>query len=389
MTNRPNIDRLLIPDTPFYYYDLNILRKTLNQLKNIQEKYGFIIHYAVKANANSRILRIIKNYGLGADCVSGNEITHTLSNGFKPENIVYAGVGKSDREIDIALDNNIAFFNCESLAEIEVINERASLKNQTARIALRINPEINANTHQYITTGVEENKFGINRTETVKVIRACKKMKNIKLQGLHVHIGSQIQDVDIFKSLCLRINELQEVFRKEGVPTNYINVGGGLGINYEHPEENSIPDFHSYFKIFNQFLDRTPNHRIHFELGRSVVGQCGCLVTRVLYVKEGLHTKFAIVDAGMTELIRPALYQASHKIINLTSNKSPEKYDVVGPICESSDYFGKNVLLKKVSRGDRLLIYSTGAYGEVMRSNYNLREHVKSHYSEDFPQIEK
>ncbi|MFP4018005.1 MAG: diaminopimelate decarboxylase [Bacteroidales bacterium] len=385
MINKPNINHLLKPDTPFYYYDLDILRKTLDKLKTIQEQYGFIIHYAIKANANPRILRLISNNGLGGDCVSGNEIAHALSNGFNSKDIVYAGVGKSDKEIDMALDNDIAYFNCESLPEIEVINERAGLKNKTARIALRINPGIKADTHHYITTGVEENKFGINKSDLIQVIRACKAMKNIALQGLHVHIGSQIQDIDIFKSLCIRVNELQETFRKEGVHVSYLNLGGGLGINYDAPEENTIPDFTSYFKVFDKFLTRIPNQHIHFELGRSIVGQCGYLVTGVLYVKEGQHTKFAVVDAGMTELIRPALYQATHKITNLTSNNIPEKYDVVGPICESSDYFGKEVMLEKTNRGDRLLIYSTGAYGEVMRSNYNLREHVKSYYSDDFP----
>jgi len=384
MINKPNINHLSKPDTPFYYYNLDVLRETLDKLKTIREQYGFIIHYAIKANANSRILKLISSYGLGADCVSGNEILHALSNGFKSEDIVYAGVGKSDKEIDMALENDIGYFNCESLPEIEVINERAELKNTTARIALRVNPGIKANTHHYITTGVEENKFGINKSDLIQVIHACKALKNIDLQGLHVHIGSQIQDIDVFKSLCLRVNELQETFRKEGVHVSYLNLGGGLGINYDSPEQYPFSDFSSYFRVFGKFINHISNQHIHFELGRSIVGQCGYLVARVLYVKEGQHTKFAVVDAGMTELIRPALYQVTHKIVNLSSNKQFEKYDVVGPICESSDYFGKKVKLSKVSRGDRLLIYSTGAYGEVMRSNYNLREHVKSYYSDDF-----
>jgi diaminopimelate decarboxylase len=378
-----NISQFQNMKTPFYYYDLKILRETLEQLKKFQEDYGCEIHYAIKANANSRILRLIREYEMGADCVSGNEIKHAVNHGFQPEEIVFAGVGKSDHEIDLALDQNIAFFNCESLPEIEIINERAGLKKKKARVALRVNPGINANTHHYITTGVEENKFGINKSDLFRIIRASKKMQHINLKGLHVHIGSQITDMDIFKELCLRVNEIQEYFRKEGVSLTDLNLGGGLGINYENPGKEMIPDFKSYFEIFRKFLEKQPSQKLHFELGRSVVGQCGKLVTRALYVKEGVHTKFAIVDAGMTELIRPALYQAYHKITNISGTGNTEKYDIVGPVCESSDYFGKQVKLTKVKRGDLLVIHSTGAYGEVMRSGYNLREHVKSYYSDE------
>ena len=372
------------PETPFYYYDLDLLRKTLKRLQSIQERYGYQLHYAVKANANSRIMKVVREHNLGADCVSGNEILHAIENGFNPDEMVYAGVGKSEREIDLALDHNIAFFNCESIPEIEVINERASIKNKKARIALRINPDVKANTHHYITTGIEENKFGINRSSLDEVIQTCSKLDWIDLKGLHFHIGSQIRDMDVFKGLCIRANEVQEVFRKEGIQITDINVGGGLGIDYENPEEAAIPDFENYFGVFSKFLNLLPGQQVHFELGRSVVGQCGKLITRVLYVKEGIHTKFAIVDAGMTELIRPALYQAYHKITNLSGEGPVQKYDVVGPICESSDYFGKQVDLPEVKRGDRLVIHSTGAYGEVMRSSYNLREHVHSYYSDDF-----
>ncbi len=376
-------------ETPFYYYDLKLLKETLEQLKKIQENDGYEIHYAIKANANSRILRLIREYGLGADCVSGNEIKHAVNHGFRPEKIVFAGVGKSDREIDLALDQDIAFFNCESLPEIEVINEKAGLKKKTARVALRVNPGINANTHHYITTGAEENKFGINKTDLFHHIRASIKMQHIELKGLHVHIGSQITDMEIFKKLCLRVNEIQLIFKKEGVSLTDLNLGGGLGINYENPGKEMIPDFKSYFKIFRKFLEKEPSQKLHFELGRSVVGQCGKLVTRTLYIKEGVNTKFAIVDAGMTELIRPALYQAYHKITNISGTGNTEKYDIVGPVCESSDYFGKQVKLTNVKRGDLLVIHSTGAYGEVMRSGYNLREPVKSYYSDEVLQKEK
>jgi len=384
MKNNSLFNKIMEPETPFYYYDLALLRETLNKLRDIQYRYGYDIHYAVKANANSRILQVIKDNDLGADCVSGNEIKKAINNGFDPAGIVYAGVGKSEREIDVALDNDIAFFNCESIPEIEVINERAEMHNKKARIALRINPGVKANTHHYITTGIEENKFGINRSELNQVIRTCKNLDWIDLKGLHFHIGSQITDMDVFKGLCLRINEIQEIFRKENLPITDINVGGGLGIDYENPESYFLPDFESYFNVFHRFLKLLRGQKVHFELGRSIVGQCGKLITRVLYVKEGIHTKFAIVDAGMTELIRPALYQAYHKITNFKDDRPLRKYDVVGPICESSDYFAKNISLPEVQRGDRLIIHSTGAYGEVMRSNYNLREHVMSYYSDDF-----
>jgi len=384
MKNNSLFNKIMEPETPFYFYDLDLLRETLNKLKDIQNRYGYAIHYAVKANANTRILKVIKDNGMGADCVSGNEIKKAINNGFDPAGIVYAGVGKSEREIDVALDNDIAFFNCESIPEIEIINERAEMYNKKARIALRINPGVKANTHHYITTGIEENKFGINRSELNQVIQTCKNLEWIELKGLHFHIGSQITDMDVFKGLCLRINEIQEIFRKEHIAITDINVGGGLGIDYENPERFFMPDFESYFNVFYRFLKLLRGQKVHFELGRSIVGQCGKLITRVLYVKEGIHTKFAIVDAGMTELIRPALYQAYHKITNFNKDRPIHKYDVVGPICESSDYFAKNIALPEVKRGDRLIIHSTGAYGEVMRSNYNMREHVKSYYSDDF-----
>jgi len=381
-----NLDHM---ETPSYFYDMELLHKTLSTIKEINKSTGFHVHYALKANSNDRILRTISNYGFGADCVSGNEILKALETGFPREGIAFAGVGKTDWEIDLGLDHDIGFFNCESITEIEVINERASMKNKKARIALRINPEINAKTHHYITTGIEENKFGINREDLPRVVETCKNLHHIHVKGIHVHIGSQITDMDVFKSLCLRMNEIQDFFRREHIQLTDINAGGGLGLNYEHPENQTIPDFESYFNIFREFLNIQPEQQLHFELGRSVTGQCGVLLTKVLYVKEGVNTKFAVVDAGMTELIRPALYQAYHKITALTSHKATQKYDVVGPICESSDYFGKAVELPELQRGDILAIHTAGAYGEVMRSNYNLRNHLKFYYSEDLTNSRK
>ncbi|HRP59968.1 MAG TPA: diaminopimelate decarboxylase [Vicingus sp.] len=366
--------------TPFYHYNLDVLERTLDLVTAESNRYGYHIHYALKANVNDAVLTAIKNRQIGADCVSGNEVKKALETGFAANNIVFAGVGKTDDEINFALDKDIFCFNCESLPEMEVINELAEKKNKVAHIALRINPNINAKTHHYITTGLEENKFGINMWEMGDVIQAIKNFNHIKLIGLHFHIGSQITDLEIFRSLCLRINEIQEWFYQHHIIVEHINVGGGLGVDYENPDSNLIPDFKGYFEQFHQFLALRPQQHLHFELGRSIVAQCGNLITKVLYVKKGVNTIFAIVDGGMTDLLRPALYQATHKIENLTTKSTElERYDVVGPICESSDCFAKSLLFPVTQRGDIIAIRTAGAYGEVMASNYNLRISIESY----------
>jgi diaminopimelate decarboxylase len=369
--------------TPFYYYDLGLLQQTLDAVCTESKKYGYHVHYAFKANANATIIQKIKKAGLGADCVSGNEVKCAVENGFEVSKIVFAGVGKSDDEINYALDQNIFCFNCESLQELEVINELASLKNKTACIALRINPNVDAHTHKYITTGLEENKFGINPYEFESVIETLKGLHHIKLIGLHFHIGSQITDLSPFKKLCSRVNEINAWFLNKGFDLPVINVGGGVGINYHEPDKESVIDFKAYFKVFADFIEIRKSQQLHFELGRAIVAQCGNLISKVLYIKNGINTNFAILDAGMTELIRPALYQAYHKIENISSLSGKIiKYDVVGPICESSDCFGKAVELPETKRGDLIAIRSAGAYGEVMASKYNLRDDVRSYFSE-------
>jgi len=383
MINSSTYKYLNAQETPFYYYDLDLLKASLAKIREEAARYNYHIHYAIKANANPKILSLIQAYGFGADCVSGNEIKRSIENKFPTDQIVYAGVGKSDKEIEMALEANIFCFNCESIPEIEVINEIAKSKNKMAKIALRINPNVNANTHHYITTGIAENKFGINPWEFDQILELLNELENIQLIGLHFHIGSQIVDLSVFKSLCLRINEIQNWFLEHQIIVDHINVGGGFGINYHKPDEEPIPDFKNYFAIFNEFLNLKANQNVHFELGRSIVGQCGSLISRVLYVKNGINTNFAILDAGMTELLRPALYQAFHKIENLSSTDEHENYDVVGPICESSDCFGKAVSLPKTKRNDLIAIRSAGAYGEVMASNYNLRQTAKSFFSDD------
>ncbi|MCD6067184.1 MAG: diaminopimelate decarboxylase [Bacteroidetes bacterium] len=366
--------------TPLYYYDLDLLSQTLKAAKTEADRYGYHLHYAFKANCTPEVLRTIHSFGLGADCVSGNEVKCAIENGFDSKHVVFAGVGKSDEEIIYALEKKIFSFNCESMQELEVINELAGKLNKTATIALRLNPNVDAYTHKYITTGLEENKFGINAHEIDAVLLLLKRLPNLRLSGLHFHIGSQITDLVPFKKLCSKVNEFIQLFEQKGIHFSHINVGGGLGINYKEPDTQAIPDFAAYFCIFSELLELRKGQELHFELGRALVGNCGSLISRVLYIKEGINTNFAILDAGMTELIRPALYQAYHKIENLSAgNVDPmQRYDVVGPVCESSDCFGKAVSLPETKRGDLIAIRSTGAYGEVMASGYNLREKAKA-----------
>ncbi|MCG3164262.1 MAG: Diaminopimelate decarboxylase [Bacteroidia bacterium] len=374
--------------TPFYYYDLELLKANLAALKKASSP-EYIVHYALKANANDKILATIKNAGIGADCVSGNEVKKAVEAGFKANEIAFAGVGKSDEEILTGLKSDIFCFNSESAEELKVINELAAKYNKIARIALRINPNVHANTHKYITTGLEENKFGINLWELDSVMQLIKNCSNLKLIGIHFHIGSQINDLSNFKNLCTKSNEIQQWFEERNYMLEHINVGGGLGVDYHHPDDNSVPDYKGYFEVFDKFLELRKEQKLHFELGRAIVAQCGSLISKVLYVKKGVSTSFVILDAGMTELIRPALYQSYHKIENIStandqfSIDNSHKYDVVGPICESSDCFGKAVMLPETNRGDLFAIRTTGAYGEVMSSNYNLREKAKAVYSDE------
>ena len=379
------VDKFQDTRTPFYYYDTQLLRETLKTINEESGKHAnYHVHYAVKANANQKILHIISQYGLGADCVSGGEIKAALEAGFPADSIVYAGVGKSDWEIELGLQNDIACFNVESIAELEVINKLAQKHGKKARVAFRINPNIGAHTHANITTGLAENKFGIAMQDMDKVIDEAQTIDNIEVIGLHFHIGSQILDMGDFKALCNRINDLQSQMAKRNVFVQNINVGGGLGVSYDNPDREPIPDFKEYFNTYATHLRLREDQHLHFELGRSVVAQCGSLITRLLYVKQGSYKQFAIVDAGMTDLIRPALYQALHKIQNISSDEPNETYDVVGPICESSDVFAKAIDLNKCHRGDLLAIRSAGAYGEIMASGYNCRPLPVGYISEEF-----
>jgi len=369
-------------ETPFYYYDVDLLRQTLNIVKELTNKYGCIQHYAVKANANQKILQLIAAAGFGADCVSGNEVKAAVVAGFPSSKIVFAGVGKTDKEISQALDYNIFCFNVESLPELEVINQLAEKKGKKASIAFRINPNVDAHTHEYITTGLNENKFGFSLSTVQKAIEKIKDLKNVELIGIHFHIGSQITELGTFDELSQKVDEIQTIFEKEGLNIQHINVGGGLGIDYDDPNSNPIPDFKAYYELLNEKLILRKGQVLHTELGRSMVAQCGSLISRVTYVKEGDSKKFVILDAGMNDLIRPALYQAYHKIENISSNLPIEKYDVVGPICESSDVFAKDYELNETNRGDFVALRSAGAYGEIMAFQYNCRELPKAYFSD-------
>jgi len=383
MVQNKETERFKTLETPFYYYDMELLRETLKRYTDELKKYNYHAHYALKANANVRVLSLIKDFGLGADCVSGNEVSLALKTGFSPDKVVYAGVGKSDKEIKTALEGGIFCFNCESVPEIEVINSIAESMGKKVGIALRINPDIDAHTHKYISTGRSQDKFGISPWMFDEVLATIKKSSNINLIGLHFHVGSQITDLNVFSMLCKRVNELQKWFIERGIFIENINLGGGLGIDYVNPDENPISDFKNYFSIINSNLIVYPGQKIHFEPGRTIVAQCGSLISRVLYVKMGKGKKFAILDAGMNDLIRPALYQASHRIDNLTSKGRKMRYDVVGPVCESSDRFGKNLLLPQTKRGDLVAIRSAGAYGQVMAMRYNQKDIAPEYFSEN------
>ena len=366
--------------TPFYYYDTRVLADTLDEVKAAMQPHdNYHMHYAVKANTNPKLLQMICKAGFGADCVSGGEIQACIAAGFPADKIVFAGVGKADWEIELGLDAGIFSFNVESIPELEVINEIAAERGVVAKVAFRINPNVGAHTHANITTGLAENKFGIALEDIEKVVAIAKEMKNVEFIGLHFHIGSQILEMDDFAALANRINEIQDRLDKQGVTMKNINVGGGLGIDYQDPDGNPIPNFKAYFDTYNRLLKLRPGQQLHFELGRAIVGQCGVMVARTLSVKEATIKKFVIVDDGFTELIRPAFYDAYHKIVNLNSDAEQEKYDVVGPICESSDVFGKERMLAKTKRGDLIGFLSAGAYGEVMASQYNCRQLPRSY----------
>lgn len=370
--------------TPYYYYDIDLLNRTLDAIEACTAGTPVRMHYAVKANNQPEILRIISARGFGADCVSGNEIKAAVECGFDPAKIYYAGVGKTDEEINIGLDAGIGCFNIESLEEIDILANLAAGKGKRVTVALRVNPNIDAHTHEYITTGLKENKFGIDMSLLDEAVKKVLAIPEMHLGGFHFHIGSQITVNEPFRILCERINQLKAKYALEGVRFDFFNVGGGLGIDYDNPEQNPIPDFAGYFDTLLSTIRLDEGQELHCELGRAVVAQCGSLISKVVLVKKGLEKSFVIVDAGMSDLLRPALYGAHHKIENISAEGKPADhiYDVVGPICESSDVFAKNEPLPETHRGDLIAFRSAGAYGSAMASRYNLRDLPPAVFSE-------
>ena len=384
MLSRQVADKLAKYETPFYLYDIELLNQTLESLMSIANKYNYKIHYAIKANYDARLLQIIRKHGVGIDCASGNEVRCAIEAGFDPKTIVYAGVGKRDKEIRYAIEQDILAINCESIEEIELVNQFAAEASKVVNIALRVNPDIDPKTNHCIDTGQADSKFGISYEEILSEVESIRALKNIEVIGMHIHIGSQIRELHVFENMCNKVNVIVDNLTKLGFEIEFVDVGGGLGINYDMPENEPIPNFASVFAIIKQHL-KVGNRGVHFEFGRSIVAQCGELITKVLYNKTtATGRRLVIVDGSMTELIRPALYGSYHNIENITSESEQRlKYTIVGTACESTDVFDENISLPLTKRGDLLTIKSAGAYGMSMASRYNQHDLPAAVYSDE------
>ena len=371
--------------TPIWYYDMPLFRRTVDAAVEAARANGIIIHYSIKANSEPRLLDYMREKGLGVDCVSGNEVEYAVGHGFDPAGIVFAGVGKSDDEILYAMRAGIGSFNCESLEELAVIEEIAAHHGLRANVSLRINPEVDAKTHKFMTTGLEMDKFGIPKKDLARVVEILLHSSHVNFKGLHFHIGSQITDVEnVFTNECISANGIVAFFEENGFPVENIDLGGGLGIDYYNPDSHDIPEFELWFSTLRERMKLRPGQKLHVEPGRALVAQCVSLLSKVIFVKEGESKTFVILDTGMNDLIRPALYHAYHKIENLTaSSERLMVYDVVGPICESADVLAVDRVLPVTKRGDILAIRSTGAYGSVMSSAYNMRNPARVVFSDD------
>ena len=383
MLSRHVAEKLQNYETPFYLYDIDLLRRTLESVAYESAKHNYKVHYAIKANYDDHILGIIREYGLGIDCASGNEVRKALEMGFDPKGIVYAGVGKRDKELRYAIEQQILAINCESLEELFLVDEMSREAGRKTDVALRINPDIDPKTNHCIDTGQADSKFGISYEEVLEHVADIQALANINIIGLHLHIGSQIRELHVFENMCEKVNVIVANLDSLGFNLRFVDVGGGLGINYDVPENEPIPNFASLFSIVNQYLN-VGDREVHFEFGRSIVGECGELITRVLFNKTtATGRRLVIVDASMTELVRPAMYGSYHNIENITSQEElRSKYTVVGTACESTDVFDENVSLRKTKRGDLLTIKSAGAYGMSMASRYNLHDLPSAVYSD-------
>jgi len=363
--------------TPLYVYSYKTLTDHYTKLKDAFKEINPLICYSVKANSNIAILKALVDKGAGLDIVSGGELFRALKAGCPANRIVYASVGKTDEEIEDALKNGILFFNVESLPELENINRIARVLNKTANIAIRINPDVEAKTHKFITTGKITNKFGIDLDSARKILLLRNNFSNVVISGLHIHIGSQITESDPFVAAIKKVINFVSDLGRKGIDLKYLNIGGGLGIVYDNENPQTAV---KYAKKIIPILKKS-SLKIIMEPGRFIVGNAGILVTRVLYIKTTPKKKFVIVNAGMNDLIRPALYDAYHQILPVTmaqgSKVKTEKVDVVGPICESGDFFAKGRKMPKVKEGDFLAVMSAGAYGFSMSSNYNSRRRAQ------------
>ena len=353
--------------TPTYVYSLRRIEENLRIISSVFDELDFHLNYAMKANANIHLLRILKENGCGVDAASYGEILLARYSGFPPEEIVLNGVGKEDEELRFALNNNVYAVNCDSVEELEYLDAMAKSENKRVRIALRVNPDIDAKTHPHITTGLKENKFGIDLETAREVIERYRNSSSIDIVGLHTHIGSQITSVEPYVETFRQIKEFMEAVGKR---FEFYNIGGGWGIDYKNGKR--IFDTKEYKEKAIPIL-KDMNIKIVGEFGRFVVGDSGLLLTRVVYNKHTPYRNFVIVDAGMSHLIRPVLYNAYHRIIPVKRTKEGTHFvaDIVGPLCESGDFLGKERKLTDLKRGDLIAIMDVGAYGYVMSSNYN------------------
>ena len=363
--------------TPFYLYDLDDVAGRVQKFQELG-KVPLKLHYAMKANFHPEILKTVRDLGVGLDVVSGGELERGISLGFKPADIVFSGVAKSEKEIARAIDLKIAQLNVESLSELKRIARIAKEKGQAAAVAFRLNPDVEAVTHPYIQTGFRENKFGVDEAllpEFLDVVRANRNY--LHLRGLTLHIGSQIRDLASFKAAFLKDKKLFHNISNE-FPLTTFDIGGGLGIDYTREGDADFGPLKDYLDVVAETLGDLKGVELLAEPGRILVARAGLLVTQVEYIKETPYKKFAIVDTGMHHLLRPSLYQAFHRIEKLKSSADTQAvYDIVGPICESTDVLAKSRSLERLDEGDRLLIFDAGAYGAVMSSDYNLHGDIQ------------
>ncbi|MCK5260427.1 MAG: diaminopimelate decarboxylase [Candidatus Omnitrophica bacterium] len=356
--------------TPFYLYSHHTLVDHFTKIKRAFARVDPLICFAMKSNDNLAVLKTLADQGAGFDIVSAGELKKARMVSADPQKIVFASVGKTEEEIVSAIKANILFFNVESLPELDEINRIAKKFKKKPKVALRINPDVKAATHARITTGTLRNKFGIDLRTARRIMKARKKYSHIQFSGVHVHIGSQITTSAPFISALKRVVDFVDVLRKDGVDLEYLDIGGGLGIIYKDEKPQTAQDFAN---AILPYLERT-KLKIVMEPGRFIAGNAGIFVTKALYLKDNGVKKFLIVDGGMNDLVRPSMYDAYHEIVPLKKTKTKKtKMDVVGPICESGDFFAKNRMLPVLKKGDLLAIMSAGAYGYVMSSNYNVR----------------